>query len=174
MKLKRYAGKLWFCILLYTVVSISATVASTVSIQLLQMDQIHSDVTESSLIVEESIIDYLFNQGLIVCTSPVIISTDGTNPGYTLALNDARSGSVDYLIFVTVYFDTKDSLSPDAVILSNINSAQWQIIRVSDNKQIASGKHSPRILSETDDSSAGITSFGKQIGAAVKSGLPQR
>ena len=46
--------------------------ATTISIQIVQMADAHDDVTDSSLIVEESIMDFMFSQGYIVSNSPVI------------------------------------------------------------------------------------------------------
>ena len=46
-------------------------VATTLTLQIVQVDKIHSDVTDSSLLIEESIFDYLFSKGYIVTSSPV-------------------------------------------------------------------------------------------------------
>lgn len=148
--------------------------ATTLSVQVVQIDKTHNDVTDSSLLIEESVLDYLFSQGIIVSTSPIIIGSSASDTGYAVALNDARSGSVDYLVYISLYYDPDSSSAPDASILRNIGSAQWRLVRVSDNKQTASGRHTPGIRTETDNSSEGIISFGRQIAASINSSLKKR
>jgi len=148
--------------------------AATLSVQIVQVDKIHKDVTLSSLLVEESILDFLFNQGFIVSNSPIITGENNSSTGFALAMNDARSGLADYLAFVTIFYDLENSTSPEESILSNIESAQWQLIQITDNKQIASGKHIPKIKTEKDNSTEGISSFGKQIATAINSGISKK
>lgn len=148
--------------------------ATTLSVQVVQIDKTHNDVTDSSLLIEESVLDYLFSQGIIVSTSPIITGSSAGDTGYAVALNDARSGSVDYLVYISLYYDPDSSSAPDASILRNIGSAQWRLVRVSDNKQTASGRHTPKIRTETDNSSEGIMSFGRQIAASINSSLKKR
>lgn len=161
-------------LLCITMLAVGMASATTLSVQVVQIDNVHNDVTDSSLLIEESVLDYLFSQGLIISTSPIITDSAKSDTGYAIALNDARSGSVDYLVYISVYYDLDSSTAPEENVLQNIGSAQWQLVRVSDNKQTASGRHVPKIRTETDNSSAGIISFGKQIAASINSSLKKR
>jgi len=149
-------------------------VATTLTLQIVQVDKIHSDVTDSSLLIEESIFDYLFSKGYIVTSSPVATDLENSNSSYALAVNDARSSSVDFLIYTKVFFDAENSTDPDGNLLQNIDSVQWQLIRISDNKQIASGKQSPKIINSEDNTAKGISQFGVQIAGSICSSLGRK
>ena len=161
------------CILLSTTFAQNLA-ATTVSVQVVQIDKSKADVTDTSVLIEETVLDYFFSHGLIVSTSPIITDSSASKTGYAIALNDAKSGSIDYLVYISVFFDTKESNSPQASLLQNINSAQWQIIRTNDNKQTASGKHVPKIKTELDNTTDGIINFGRQIAASINSSLRKR
>lgn len=145
--------------------------AATLSVQVVQVDKGHTDVTELSLLIEESIMDYFFSDGMIVLNSPIITSSNNDSTNYASAMNDARSGSVNYLAYITLFFNTENSTKPEGLLLQNIETTQWQLIRVSDNKQIASGKFTPKINNQGDNSENGITRFAQQIAAAINSSL---
>ena len=62
---------IWGICLLFSLVALPLG-ATTISVQIVQMDEAHGNVTDSSLLIEESIMDFMFSQGYIVSNSPVI------------------------------------------------------------------------------------------------------
>ncbi|AEE17180.1 hypothetical protein [Treponema brennaborense] len=172
MNRKYGIGIVLYCLLH---VGITAAVyASTLSIQLIQLDPLHTDVSDTSLLMEEAVMDYLFDQGFIVSNSPVISGEKNIEPGSRIALYDAQSGSFDYIAFITITYDASQSANPNANLLSHIQTAQWQLVRVSDNSAVAAGKRNPKIIKPEDDSADGIENFAKQIAAAIAAGFNKR
>lgn len=166
--------RFFICNLIFLLLALPCAVATTLTLQIVQVDKMHKDVTDSSLLIEESIFDYLFSKGYIVTSSPVATDIDNNNAAYALAVNDARSSSVDFLIYTKVYYDAENSTNPDGNLLQNIDSVQWQLIRVSDNKQIASGKQTPKIVSTEDNTAKGISKFGTQVAGSICSSLGRK
>ena len=148
--------------------------ATTISIQIVQMDDAHDDVTDSSLIVEESIMDFMFSQGYIVSNSPVIYDKTKAQNGMIMSLEDAINGSADYLAYITVYFDRKQSSAAELNLLSNIKQAQWSLVKVQNRQELDSGTAKPGPLVEVDDSAKGISTFGQQLAKVINTAIRKK
>ncbi len=164
---------IWGLCLLFCLVALPLG-ATTISIQIVQMDEAHGDVTDSSLLIEESIMDFMFSQGYIVSNSPVIHNKEKAQNGMVLSLEDAINGSADYLAYITVYFDRKKSVAAEANLLSNIELAQWSLVKVRDRQQIDAGTEKPDQLVQMDDSERGIRTFGQQLAKVINTALRKK
>lgn len=162
----------WFC-LLFCLVALPAS-ATTISIQIVQMDDVHGDVTDSSLLIEESIMDFMFSQGYIVSNSPIISDKEKAQNGMILSLDDAINGGADYLAYITVYFNRKKSTASELNLLSNIELAQWSIVKVRDRQQIDAGTEKPGQLVQMDNSEKGINTFGQQLAKVINTALRKK
>ena len=148
--------------------------ATTISIQIVQMDDVHGDVTDSSLLIEESIMDFMFSQGYIVSNSPIISDKEKAQNGMILSLDDAINGGADYLAYITVYFNRKKSTASELNLLSNIELAQWSIVKVRDRQQIDAGTEKPGQLVQMDNSEKGINTFGQQLAKVINTALRKK
>lgn len=148
--------------------------ATTISIQVVQMDDAYGDVSDSSLLIEEAIMDFMFSQGYIVSNSPIIHSKEKAESGMAASLEDAANGSADYLAYITVYFDRKRSATPEGNLLSNIELAQWKLVEVHGNRQLDSGTERPGLLVEVDDSATGISTFAQQVAKVINTALQKK
>lgn len=148
--------------------------ATTVSVQIVQMDDSYGDVSGSSLIIEETIMDFMFSQGYIVSNSPIIYNKDKAKNGMKVSLEDAINGSADYLAYITIYFDRSNSSMPEGNILSNIELAQWKLIRVKGKQQLDSGTEAPGSLVQIDNSETGISTFGHNVAKAINTALRKK
>lgn len=162
----------WFC-LLFCLAALPAG-ATTISIQIVQMDDVHGDVTDSSLLIEESIMDFMFSQGYIVSNSPIISDKEKAQNGMILSLDDAINGGADYLAYITVYFNRKKSTASELNLLSNIELAQWSIVKVRDRQQIDAGTEKPGQLVQMDNSEKGINTFGQQLAKVINTALRKK
>ena len=155
--------KLTLYLILLPLLCIFPVAAATVSIQVVQIDTVHSDITESSYIIEDGILDEMFNQGHIVSTSPIIIGKNNENSGLEKALKEAKEGRADLLAYIKIFFNTENSLAPDEIRLSNIDKALWSIYKVSSGKIIDSGFIKPKKITQRNDTERGIAEFSKDI-----------
>lgn len=164
---------MWGLCLLFCLVALPLG-ATTISIQIVQMDEAHGDVTDSSLLIEESIMDFMFSQGYIVFNSPVIYNKEKAQNGMIISLEDAINGSADYLAYITIYFDRKKSTAAEANLLSNIELAQWSLVKVRDRQQIDAGTEKPGQLVQIDNSESGINTFGQQLAKVINTALRKK
>lgn len=164
---------IWGICLLFSLVALPLG-ATTISVQIVQMDEAHGDVTDSSLLIEESIMDFMFSQGYIVSNSPVIYNKEKAQNGMIISLEDAINGSADYLAYITVYFDRKKSTAAEANLLSNIELAQWSLVKVRDRQQIDAGTEKPGQLVQIDNSERGISTFGQQLAKVINTALRKK
>ena len=159
--------------LLFCLVAVPLS-ATTISIQIVQMDDAHDDTTDSSLIIEESIMDFMFSQGYIVSNSPVIYDKTKAQNGMIMSLEDAINGSADYLAYITVYFDRKKSSAAELNLLSNIKQAQWSLVKVQNRQELDSGTEKPGPLVEVEDSAKGISTFGQQLAKVINTAIKKK
>lgn len=159
-------------LVLMMIFSVHNITASTLSVQIEQIDKLHNDVTETTLLIEETILEHFFSQAMIVTTCPIIVDSATSKTGYAFALNDARKGYSDFLIYVSIFYDTENP-SGEKFSIEDIDSAQWKIIRISDNTQTASGKLVPK-QTKSENKLNDIKYFGKQIAASINSSIQNK
>lgn len=144
--------------------------SESVAFQVIQHDKSSEDVRLSSLTIEESILDYFFNQGFIVTNSPAMAFTDSAKDGYyeKKALAEAREGGIRYFILVTADYDVKDSARSEQDVLDNIKNINWQLTDVRLDKKIADGKVSPSgIKAKTLES--GVYKLSQKVASEIHS-----
>ncbi len=100
--------------------------AKQISFQIIQYDDRTQDVTEQSLVIEDELLNGLFETGYIVTNSPTISfdSSADETALYNKALGDAYDGYSDYFIQIKVYY--KNAL----------NQINWSIASVTNGKKL--------------------------------------
>jgi len=91
-----------------------------------------------------------------------------------VSLEEAQNGSADYLAYITVYFDRGKSVAPESNLLSNIELAQWKLVRVRGNQQLDGGTEKPGQLVNIDDSERGISTFSQQLAEVINSAIKKK
>ncbi|MBP5602778.1 MAG: hypothetical protein J6X78_08625 [Treponema sp.] len=87
-----------------------ACFAKQISIQIVQHDERTDKVTESSLVIEDELLNGFFETGYIITNSPTVVSQSDNDDMllYNKALGDAYEGSSDYFVQIKLYY--KNSL----------------------------------------------------------------
>ena len=100
--------------------------AKQISFQIIQYDDRTQDVNEQSLVIEDELLNGLFETGYIVTNSPTISfdSSADETALYNKALGDAYDGYSDYFIQIKVYY--KNAL----------NQINWSIASVTNGKKL--------------------------------------
>ena len=100
--------------------------AKQISFQIIQYDDRTQDVPEQSLVIEDELLNGLFETGYIVTNSPTISfdSSADETALYNKALGDAYDGYSDYFIQIKVYY--KNAL----------NQINWSIASVTNGKKL--------------------------------------
>ncbi|MBO4532900.1 MAG: hypothetical protein J5726_04295 [Treponema sp.] len=99
--------------------------AKQISFQIIQYDDRTQDVTEQSLVIEDELLNGLFETGYIVTNSPTVVSDSGDETSlYNKAMGDAYEGFSDYFIQIKLYYSNA------------LNQINWSIASVNSGKKI--------------------------------------
>lgn len=84
--------------------------AKQICIQILQHDESVEEVSESSLVIEDNLLNGFFDAGYIVTNSPAEVSaSDGQDETLLKkGLGDAFNGFSDYFVQVKLYYESSD------------------------------------------------------------------
>ncbi len=98
--------------------------AKQISIQIVQHDNCSEEVTEQSLVIEDNLLNGLFDEGYIVTNSPAEISTSENQDATFLkkGIGEAFEGYSDLFIQVKIYYATEDPSKPSK---SYIEKVDW-------------------------------------------------
>lgn len=103
-----------FCFVILLFVCSTLCFAKQISFQIVQHDDAAEEVTESSLTIEDEILNTFFDYGFIVTNSEAKISSvNGVDEKlYKIGVGDAFNGYSDYFIQINLYYNkNQDSIS---------------------------------------------------------------
>ena len=94
--------------------------AKSFSLQVVQKYGSETVVYEASYVIEQTIMDYFYENLYIVSNSPVIIQKKGQDISSELqkAFDAAQEGYLDYVIQADVYYNLSDSNNPEEALLN--------------------------------------------------------
>ena len=151
--------------LVFSLLAFSAF-AKSFSLQVVQKNTPGDEVFDSSYVVEQAILDYFFERGMIVSNGAVFVSKNDIAEEKTQirrSMIEAKVGSMDLFVKLELDYSVLDSANPTAVLLSNIRDAKMEIISLSQNKVLASGKFTPPEANDLNNNRIGVESFAKDI-----------
>jgi len=163
-----------FAILAFSLLS-GLCFAKSLSIQVVQNNKVavEDQVFAVSDWVEQTIVDFFYESGHIVTTSPCVLlseDNDENKKNLMTALKDTFLGGMDVLIRVRVdYNDAKDN--PNILLLDYIKHAEWTIYDSRSGKVITSGTLDPEPVTLENNNEKGITKFASIIAGDISSGL---
>lgn len=84
--------------------------AKQISIQILQHDESIEEVSESSLVIEDNLLNGFFDEGYIVTNSPAEVSASVSEDEVFLkkGLGEAFNGFSDYFVQIKLYYESSD------------------------------------------------------------------
>lgn len=103
-----------FCFVILLFVCSTLCFAKQISFQIVQHDDAAEEVTESSLTIEDEILNTFFDYGFIVTNSEAKISSvNGVDEKlYKIGVGDAFNGYSDYFIQINLFYNkNEDSIS---------------------------------------------------------------
>jgi len=153
--------------------SAASCFASALSIQVVQHSKGESKIFETTRVIENSLLDFFFENGCIVSNSPIAVSQFDDNEDESIfykGSDDAYYGAVRYFVTVYVDLDLEESRNPDAVSLSNISKISWKTLDVRTNVEIdhGSGKVKANAPSKkTEDAEKRVSDFASEVAARI-------
>lgn len=151
--------------------------AKSFSLQVIQRNTGGDSVFDTSYVVEQAIMDYFFEHGMIISSNQVIVSKrDDASEKKELrrSLIEAKSGCMDLFVKLYLNFALEDSKNPSAVLLSNINNAELEILSTETTETVATGKYSPKVVPNKNDNRGGVESFATDIAADIHTRLSKK
>ena len=151
--------------------------AKSFSLQVIQRNTGGDSVFDTSYVVEQAIMDYFFEHGMIISSNQVIVSKrDDASEKKELrrSLIEAKTGCMDLFVKLCLNFALEDSMNPSAVLLSNINDAELEILSTETTETVATGKYSPKVVPNKNDNRGGVESFATDIAADIHTRLSKK
>ena len=140
--------------------------ANSFSLQVVQKNTPGDNVFDSSYVVEQTILDYFFERGMIVSNGSILVSKDDSADDKTAlrkAMIEAKVGSMDLFVKLELNYSVLDSANPTAILLSNIKNAGIEIVSLSKNKVLARGNFTPPATNDLNNNRIGVETFAKDI-----------
>lgn len=142
--------------------------AKSFSLQVVQKYGSETVVYEASYVIEQTIMDYFYENLYIVSNSPVIIQKKGQDISSELqkAFDAAQEGYLDYVIQADVYYNISDSNNPEEALLNNIDKIEWKVFSIDSKHILASGKAVPGKKYRNDED--GLYYFSNELAEHIK------
>lgn len=165
-------GKTFACAALLLVCAAFYAEAASFAVQVVQKDLSHDEVRSISVLVEESLMDYLFDRGHIVTNIPAVISSGERDDedAYAHGLEDAAEGSFEYFVEMVLNYNA-NSNGPEMNRLSNIKDISWTLTDVRSRKILKSSVKSVEKIMRNEDSEQGIRRFSMGIAQEIETFL---
>ncbi len=151
--------------------------AKSFSLQVVQKNTPGDQVFDSSFVVEQTILDHFFDRGMIVSNNSILVSKDDVVKEKTdirRSMMEARIGCMDLFIKLNLNYSVLDSANPTAILLSNIKSADMEIVSLKEDKAIASGKFTPPSLTDLNNNRSGVEDFAEDIAKKIQAEIAER
>lgn len=148
--------------------------AKSFSLQVVQKKGSETVVYEASYVIEQTILDYFYENAYIVSNSPVIIEKKNESIAAELqkSFDAAQEGFLEYLIQADVYYNLADSNNPEEALLKNIDKIEWKVIALSDKHTVAEGKAVPGKKFRNDED--GLLYFANELAEHIKAEIDSR
>lgn len=146
----------------------------SLSIQIIQNNPGQDKIWDTSYFLEQCITDYFFDNGQIVSSSPVwISSTDEKNSSaLKAALAENLEGGMDYLVRIEIFYSAAgESPNPQALLLANVKKVEWKSYLVKTGIAVSSGSAVPESLSAENNNELGLSDFAGLVAYKINNGL---
>ncbi len=168
-------GKRNFIAMVFSFLMASTCFARSLSIQVVQNNPAAAEdqVFAVSDWVEQNVIDFFFETGNIVTTSPVCLyaQDDSENKKNLMtALKETFMGGMDTLIRIQIDFnDEKDN--PNILLLDYIKHTSWVIYDARSGKELAKGECKVPKVTVDNNNENGIRNFASNMAGDLSRGL---
>ena len=139
----------------FTFFSVFSIHAASLTFQIVQHCENLKNVCESSLKMEDEIMNGFFEAGYIVSNIPAVISASEVEDDkiFKDGVNEAAGSSLDNFLAVHIYFDKQAIAGGKEPDFSNIYAISWKMGEVKDGRIIDNGQLSIKKTDRTDSES---------------------
>jgi hypothetical protein len=152
--------------------TVSSCWSAQLSFQVVQHNGAQENVCEQTLVIEDEMLDYFFNQGNIVTNERAAAVKDGSDEAvWKTAFADAAAGGSQYFVQLCLYYDTSSSTNPEAVALSNLDYVTWTITEIQSGKNIADMKNTVDKTALGKDDTDSVRNYAAEIAEQIQKAL---
>lgn len=151
--------------------------AKSFSLQVIQKNTPGEVILDTSYVVEQAILDYFFERGMIVSNNTVLVSQNDEvedTKALRLSFIEAQCGCMELFIKLYLNYTIKDSLNPTAILLSNIKNAEIEIVSIETTEVLVKGTYTPRPVTAQNNNRGGVESFATDIAKDIQAKLDKK
>lgn len=144
----------------------SLTFSSSLCIIVTQHDNMVSSLRDTTYLIENGIMDILYDAGHIV--SNVAPNINGENASaLKIAVESGKNGYLTYAVHIIIYYQATTS-NPTGVILEDIKSVDIEIVRTHDGSFVYEEKNIVPMKNNGETDVKAIERFSKQLGLNIQ------
>ncbi len=141
--------------------------APSIAVQMAQHDIDRDTLRESTFILEDGILDTLFESGFIVSSLPISINKD-THSTQREIINQARLGYINYVVCIDVYYSSYGISAEEALTVTDIESIDWRIVNTSSLDVLSNGKILAPSKKSGETDVVAIKRFSNDVGVEIE------
>lgn len=169
-----FMGKKLIAAAVFMLAALTSGFCGNFSFQIVQKDESLTDVCESTLVIEDEILNYFFDQGEIVSNVPAAVSNDDAQDEkfYTDSYNEAVDGTVDKFCFIKLFF-TGGGQENQKPSIGTLKKISWKLVSVKTGKVIEESSSAvKKEITETDN--ANVREFAADFANHLKKVMSSR
>ncbi len=154
-----------FCIVFIS--SALCAFAPSVVVQMAQHDTEREALRESTFILENGVLNVLFDAGYIVSSLPTAINTD-IDANLKESIKLAKEGYMSYVVYINVYYHTYEGVYDETITVEDIDAIDWKIVKTSDMSVFSEGKASNVAKLEGESDYVAMQRFSNDLGSRIQ------
>jgi hypothetical protein len=160
-------------VLLILAGGICSVSAFSVVVMVEQLSGNQKKIKESTVVFEQAILDYFYDNGCIVSDTPlyVVSGTEQKPAVERTSYLEARNGYFDYFIIIRLALEQEKTDNPDDSLLENIRSVEWNIISIQTDSVIASGNENSGTLLKDGNDNEGLRRYAGFVAERINKGF---
>lgn len=131
-------GKKIISILIAEIIVLSSAFCGSLNFQIIQSSASLKDVCETTMVVEDEILNYFFDAGYVVSNSQSATSNSSAEQAklWKTGVTDSSEGAFDYFVQINLIMNNDVTSKDKPCALGNMNKVSWKLISVPTGKVI--------------------------------------
>ncbi len=141
--------------------------APSVVVQMLQHDVERDVERESTFLLENGVLDVMFDAGYIVSSLPITINKD-VDSTLKETISVAKAGYMSYVVYVNVYYRDYGFTGDETISIEDIESVDWEIVSTKDYSVLSSGQMENIQKMAGENDLIAMKRFSNDLGIEIK------
>lgn len=154
--------------------TITGAFCGSLNFQIVQVSSKLSEVSETTLVVEDELMNYFFDCGFIATNSPAAVSNneEKTEKLYKAAYAESLDGGAEFFVQINLIMSNSVSEEEKSPALGSINKVNWKLVSLKTGKVIENKtKNIEKVIGI--DSEANVRDFAADLAYNLRKSLRQ-